>query len=248
MKLPVIRGLIDRRILVNFRVHPDVLSRLIPAPFRPKLVNGSGMAGVCMIRLKQTRPRFLPAFLGLTSENAAHRIAVEWEENGETKEGVFVPRRDTSSRINALVGGRLFPGIQNHASFMVEEHDDHYRVELKSDDQHTHLMVEGHLARELTPNSVFGTLNEASRFFELGSVGYSTASDPDKFDGIELHSFNWRVDPLEVLKVTSSFFDDRMLFPSGSVEFDSALLMRGIDHEWRGKSCLTATTKTGREP
>ena len=42
---PVIRGLIDRRILVNFRVVPDVLARLLPAPFRPKLVNSAGMAG-----------------------------------------------------------------------------------------------------------------------------------------------------------------------------------------------------------
>jgi hypothetical protein len=44
MQIPVIRGLIDRRILVNFRVDPDVLTRLLPIPFRPKLVNGC-MAG-----------------------------------------------------------------------------------------------------------------------------------------------------------------------------------------------------------
>ncbi len=65
MQIPVIRGLIDRRILVNFRVDADVLARLVPAPFRPKLVNGAGMAGVCLIRLKGIRPRFLPSFLGI---------------------------------------------------------------------------------------------------------------------------------------------------------------------------------------
>ena len=105
MQIPVIRGLIDRRILVNFRVNPDVLARVLPAPFRPKLVNGAGMAGVCLIRLKHIRPRFLPSFLGISSENAAHRIAVEWGDAGETKEGVFIPRRDTSSRLNTLLGG-----------------------------------------------------------------------------------------------------------------------------------------------
>src|ERR1700683_3947440 len=110
MQIPIIRGLIDRRILVNFRADSDVLARLLPAPFRPKLVNGMGMAGVCLIRLKSIRPRFLPAFLGISSENAAHRIAVEWDEDGETTEGVFIPRRDTSSRLNTLLGGRLFPG------------------------------------------------------------------------------------------------------------------------------------------
>jgi len=30
----------------------------------------------CLIRLKDIRPRFFPSFLGISSENAAHRIAV----------------------------------------------------------------------------------------------------------------------------------------------------------------------------
>ena len=57
MRIPVVRGLIDRRILVNYRVDPGVLSRILPRPFRPKLVNGTGVAGVCLIRLKHVRPR-----------------------------------------------------------------------------------------------------------------------------------------------------------------------------------------------
>lgn len=238
MQIPVIRGLIDRRILVNYRVQPDVLARLLPAPFRPKLVNGTGMAGVCLIRLKHVRPKFLPAFLGLSSENAAHRIAVEWDKNGETKEGVFVPRRDTSSRINTLLGGRLFPGMQSHASFQVQEHDDQFKVELTSDDQHTHLLVEGDAAKELPATSVFGSLVEASGFFERGSLGYSVTAKPGLFDGLELCSFNWHVRPLDVKNVESSYFENRELFPPGSVDFDCALLMQGIDHEWHGRDCL----------
>ena len=33
-------------------------------------------------------------------------------------------------------------------------------------------------------------------------------------------------------------FEDRALFPPGSVEFDCALLMRGIEHEWQGRGQL----------
>ena len=238
MQIPVIRGLIDRRILVNYRVQPDVLARLLPAPFRPKLVNGTGMAGVCLIRLKHVRPKFLPAFLGLSSENAAHRIAVEWDKDGETKEGVFVPRRDTSSRINTLLGGWLFPGMQSHAAFQVQEHGDHFRVELTSDDKHTHLLVEGQTAKELPRTSGFESLAEASGFFERGSLGYSVTAKPGQFDGLELCSFNWHVRPLDVKNVESSYFENRELFPPGSVDFDCALLMQGIDHEWQGRDCL----------
>ena len=236
MQIPVIRGLIDRRILVNYRVEAAVLAQLLPPPFRPKLVNGAGMAGVCLIRLKDIRPRFLPSFLAISSENAAHRIAVEWDQDGKTREGVFIPRRDTSSRLNTLVGGRLFPGVHHHATFQVQERDDRYRVELNSDDQHTHLLVEGHVSEELPPTSIFGSLKKASDFFERGSVGYSVTAQPDQFDGLELRSFNWQVQPLAVDKVESTFFEDRAFFPAGSVEFDCALLMRGVQHEvaWEG--------------
>ncbi len=240
MQIPVIRGLIDRRILVNFRVDAAVLARLLPAPFRPKLVNGAGMAGVCLIRLKDLRPRFLPPFLGVSSENAAHRIAVEWDDDGGIREGVFIPRRDTSSRLNTLAGGWLFPGVHHHAAFRVQEHDDRYRVELNSDDRRTHLLVEGRVAGGLPPTSTFGSLKEASDFFERGSLGYSVTAEPGQFDGLELRSFDWRVRPLAVERVESSFFGDRALFPPGSVEFDCALLMRGIEHEWHGRGRLCA--------
>jgi hypothetical protein len=240
MRIPVIRGVIDRRILVNYRVDPEVLSRLLPAPFRPKLVGGVGMAGVCLIRLTHVRPRLLPGWCGVSSENAAHRIAVEWDQDGAVREGVFIPRRDSSSRLNALVGGRLFPGVHHHARFEVEERDGLYRVRLDSDDRRTHLLVEGRVADALPPGSVFGSLAEASEFFRRGSLGYSVTRRPGEFDGLELRSFAWEVRPLAVERVESSFFGDRVLFPPGSAELDCALLMRGIDHEWHGRASLCA--------
>src|SRR6266508_3393522 len=86
-QLPVIRGVIDRRILVNFRCDASVLASLVPPPFRLKLVRGFGMAGICLIRLQRVGPRWLPGAFGLASENAAHRIAVEWDEAGDRREG-----------------------------------------------------------------------------------------------------------------------------------------------------------------
>src|SRR3954469_16093375 len=109
MRMPNIQGVIRRRLLVNFRVDPIVIQRQLPAPFRPKLQAGYAVAGVCLIRLEHIRPKHVPAAFGIHSENAAHRIAVTWEEGGVTREGVYIPRRDTSSLINRLAGGRLFP-------------------------------------------------------------------------------------------------------------------------------------------
>ena len=220
MRIPVVRGVIDRRILVNYRVDPDVLASVLPKPFRPQVVHGAGMAGVCLIRLKHVRPRWLPSFVGIASENAAHRIAVQWDEGGEQRTGVFIPRRDTSSRINALAGGRLFPGTHHHARFQVEEDHDHYRIVLDSDDGRTHLAVMGHLTVAFPETSIFDSLREASEFFEQGSVGYSATKQAGQFDGLELRSFTWDMQPLAIESVESSYFEDRTLFPPGSVEFD----------------------------
>src|SRR5262245_30770249 len=162
MRLPVLRGVIDRRILVNYRVDPAVLARNLPRPFRPKLHRGHGMVGICLIHLRKVRPRSLPAWVGVGSENAAHRTAVEWGEGDQVREGVYVCRRDTNSRLNAFAGGLLFPGIHSHARFTVQAADTHFEVALRSDDGATSVSVVGDVADELPAGSVFGSVAEAS--------------------------------------------------------------------------------------
>jgi hypothetical protein len=243
MKIPVVRGVIDRRILVNYQVDPGVLAPLLPAPFRPKLIHGVGMVGICLIRLMHVRPTFLPTWLGISSENAAHRTAVEWDENGTVREGVYIRRRDTNSRLNSLSGGRIFPGIHSHARFTVQEDADHFAVAIRSDDGVTSMSVRGHRTDNLPESSVFSSVAEASAFFQAGSLGYSATPDSTRFQGLELRCRNWHVEPLAVEAVHSSFFEDETLFPKGSIRFDCALLMRQIEHEWHGKDDLCCVSE-----
>lgn len=238
MRIPVIRGIIDRRVLVNFRVEPSVLSRVCPPPFRPQVINGFGIAGICLIRLKQIRPKVLPPWFGISSENAAHRVAVEWDVEGRTRTGVYIPRRDTSSRLNALAGGRIFPGVHHHARFDIRESEQTYHIVMDSDDGSANLTVDARIADGLPARSIFGSVAECSKFFEAGSLGYSPANSARLFDGLELRTDQWKVHPLEVTEVKSSFFDDHEVFPLGSVVFDNALLMRGIEHEWHSREVL----------
>lgn len=245
MRIPVVRGVIDRRILVNYSVDPDVLARTLPAPFRPKLHAGRGLAGICLIRLRGVRPRWLPSWLGVSSENAAHRTAVEWDEGGTVREGVYIRRRDSNSRFNALAGGRLFPGVHHHARFIVTETDTHFAVAVRSDDGAVRLSVAGDVTTGLPAGSVFGSLDEASAFFRGGSLGYSPARDGRTLQGLELQCDRWQVEPLAVTAVWSSVFDDGAVFPEGSVRFDCALLMRGIAHEWHGRNDLCCERPVG---
>src|SRR5439155_19935523 len=102
VRIPRVRGIIRRRLLVNFRLDPDVAQRQLPAPFRPKLHDGRAVAGICLIRLEEIRPRRFPRLAGFSSENAAHRFAVTWSDEGGEREGVYIPRRDSGSLMNQL--------------------------------------------------------------------------------------------------------------------------------------------------
>lgn len=249
MRIPTVRGVIERRILASYRVRPEALERVLPSPFRPKTIRGWGVAGICLIRLRNIRPWALPGFVGLSSENAAHRIAVEWDRDGQTLEGVYIPRRDTSSRLNTFLGGRFFPGEHHLARFRVQEGEGRYSVEVDAEDGGMHVAVVGKLANGLPTDSIFESLGEASAFFERGSLGYSVTAREGEYDGLELKTSTWGVRPLEVERIESSFFDDPQRFPSGAAEFDCALLMQDVDHEWHGRAsiCCPSTIMAGRE-
>lgn len=229
MKIPTIEGVIDRRILINFTVDEEALKKFLPQPFRPKLVQGKGLAGICLIRLKNIRPFGLPGFLGIGSENAAHRIAVEWIENGQIKSGVYVPRRDTNSFLNHWAGGRIFPGVHHRAKFDVQESENNYKLNIVSDDNNI-ISISAMQTKDFSATSIFQNLETASEFFKTGSIGFS----PNKsgYDGLELKTLSWQVEPLFVDNVKSSFFENEKVFPKGSVHFDNALLMRNIKHKW----------------
>jgi hypothetical protein len=237
-RVPNIHGLIRRRLLVNYRVDPAVIQRQLPSRFRPKLHDGYAIAGICLIRLENIRPKLVPKPFGISSENAAHRVAVTWEDETGSHEGVYVPRRDTASLINRLAGGRLFPGEHHRAKFQVRERDNHIDLRVRSADRLINVELSATLSADIGAGSCFKSIAEASAFFECGSVGYSATSDKRKLDGMVLKTYEWKVEPLTVERVYSSYFTDTSIFPAGSASFDCALIMRNIRHEWHAADDL----------
>ncbi|MEA2329215.1 MAG: hypothetical protein QOE68_4174, partial [Thermoanaerobaculia bacterium] len=173
-----------------------------------------------------------PKLFGISSENAAHRIAVTWGD----REGVYIPRRDSGSLVNQIAGGRLFPGEHHRAHFRVVESNDRVELHMKSADGVVEIDVAGTVTDALPASSRFDSVAQASAFFEPGSLGYSATAGGTHLDGIILKTLNWSVEPLSVEYVSSTFFTDTSSFPAGSVEFDCALLMRNIEHEWHAAS------------
>ena len=242
MRIPTIKGLIRRRILANFRADPEVTGRILPSAFRPKLHAGNAIVGICLIRLESIRPIGIPGFLGISSENAAHRIAVLLtDEKGEEKEGVYIARRDTSSLFNHMTGGRFFPGEHSRARFEVAFERRVLDFKMESADGISKISIKGNKTGSFSKDSCFRNLGEASDFFKGGSTGYSVTQDPCRLDGVVLATKKWEVTPLEVSEIHSTYYSDENRFPAGSIRFDNALLMENIEHEWHGAEDMAVT-------
>lgn len=222
--LPRLRGVIERRILLNFAVDPGRVEPLLPAGFRPQLVGGRAIAGACLIRLGNLRPAGLPAWVGLRSENAALRVAVLRDGPDGPEPGVWVPERMTGSRLVAW-GDRLFPAGQRQARFDVREGGGRYRVDVGG-----RVSVDASESDALEPGSVFADHAEASAFFRDAPVGHSPGPG-GRPTGIRLCVDDWASRPLRVDRATVRCGLSGLELTAD--EYDHALLMTDVPHEWR---------------
>jgi len=229
--VPAMAATIAHRVLVNYRVDPDVARSLLPRGLRPQLVAGSAVAGVCLIHLTAVRPAWLAPAIGHRSRNAAHRIAVEWDAADGPRTGVYIPRRHSSSRLVRLVGGRVFPGTHSSAAVSFDATRDDLAVRVDASD--LHLRVAGRRGAGIPFHSrLFESLDDASAFFRKDAVGWSPTRS-GTLEGLRLDTDAWRVEPLAVTDLASSFFDT---LPAGAAEFDHTLLMHDVPTRWSGVS------------
>jgi hypothetical protein len=232
MELPVLNGIIDRRILINYRVKPEVVQALLPSHLEPITVNGYASAGICLLRLKNIGVKYSPSFMRITSENAAHRFLVKYFDGDKLVHGVYIPRRDTDSMLNVMLAGKLFSWPHYTALFEVAEANGIYSVKMRSKDDHSTLQVDARVTDTFPTGSMFDSIDHASGCFHNCSVGVSPSSKPGIFKTIRLKTKTWAVKPLKIRFLKSSYFENQSLFPAGTIVFDNALLMEGIAHEW----------------
>jgi hypothetical protein len=234
-----LRSVVERRLLVNYRVDPEYAATRLPAGLRPRTVRGWAVAGICLLRLGQVRPSVLPVTgWGLGSENAAHRCAVEWDTPTGPATGVYIGRRDSGSLLNVLAGGRVFPGEHARASFEVAETDTTMHVRYTTADRSTHVDVAGTIRPDgwWHGSELFDSFAAASEFFRQGSDGYSPRRKGG-LDGIRLRCDDWRLRPFAVERATSSVYDN---YPAGAATLDCALVMTNMPAQWRSLPDLAA--------
>lgn len=221
-----------RRVLLNFRCEPSVARRLVPEPLEIAMQNGAAIVGVCLIRLERLRPKGMPALFVMAAENMAHRIAIRYPAADVMKDGVFIWRRETDRIMMSLLGGRLFPGVQQSADFEVVDNKDVLTMTVLTKHHETDVSFVAKPTSGWKATPAFATFGDASDFLRRGDCGFSCALNGERLEGMRLRTLRWLMTPLAASEVSSAFYENEEKFPRGSVEFDSALLMRGVPHEW----------------
>jgi hypothetical protein len=232
MRLPELAGVIERRLLVSYAVDPAIVEELLPAGLRPHLVQGKAVAGVCLIRMGALRPAFLKLPVGWRGENAAQRIAVEYEDaSGTLRTGVYVPERFSSSYLPVLAGGRFFPGRQRKATFSVAEGPGLIAVGFQADgEESTAVSVAVEPAQTFT-SALFPNLESVSAFYRESAVAWSPGLEATApAEGLELSTDAWAVRPAHVIDLQNSWLDG---FSAAEVTFDHALIMQQVPVQWR---------------
>lgn len=217
-----VRAQLRRRLLISYRVDPEVAASLLPAGFRPRIIDGSAVAGVCVLGLESVRPSWSSSRWGLRSENAAHRIAVEWDGPDGVEQGVFIFERHSSAWHPVLFGGRLFPGVHRRARFRIEESGDRYAFTMEAAGHSLTADVE--VVGEWS-STLFASIDEASDFYRSGRVGWSPARDRRRVEPVALASDTWKVEGARLHHLRSSFFE---ALPAGAAVFDSVVVMRDL--------------------
>ena len=218
MRFAPVRGVIERRLIVIYRLDPKVAKELLPPPWQARLIGGYAVAGIALAHLGRLRPAGLPPVAGLARESVTHGIAVEWESSRSLHNGVFVTHHDSA----AAGRGRL----RRASRFTVDERTDGLRVTYTGRDRTVRVDVDVSLVASLEGSALFPDVRAAMRFLELDSSGGAAWGPPRK--GLRLSAADRSIGAARVLSATSTVFANTSVFPPGSVHLDSALLMRDL--------------------
>lgn len=228
---PAVRGIVERRLLVNYRVDLGRLDAILSKPFRGREVGESGMGigSICLTRVENARPRFAPGFLGIPVETATHRVYARVEGGGE--HCVYVPRRDVSSGFHAFVMGSLLPMEFDRGEFRTEERGIERLIQVDGGNEVVGVLFQETERDEVKEDSVFYSLESASVFLCEGGVEYGMSGDV--YSGIETCLQENDLKPVEVKDEQSSYFGKM------GGEFDSAFRMEEVEHVWEPRRSST---------
>jgi hypothetical protein len=218
-----LRGPIGCRLVVLYRVAPDALVPLMPEGMRVDPYKGYAVAGLCYThRVRGEGPWWSnPPSQG--GDMLSLRILAELDTTSGPRPALWIPRRETSSRLSARFAGALLRGEHHSCRAELEQGDSTLELRVHAGDVEE-LYLRAELAGGLE-GSLFAHPREAEQV--LGESRLVRPKSPidalaGESDDLGLGTGQVSAEPLLVRELRARPFDDRELFTEGSATFDSA--------------------------
>lgn len=226
-------GVLENTVLLNFRTDAEVLRRLLPSPFEPRLVDGYGLVGILLFTMKDLTCETTMGFPSPPSDHVLYRIAVSWKQGGRTFHGMYLLRHEVNTRLPVRQRRRgLFPV----AGIPVRWHKGSVSSSIEwtlKNKAKTKLHMKAKISSSFSGGSVFRSLEEASDFFATERAAIAPRFQKSIFSNTHFLPLQWPVQPLFVQKLTTDVDQLHNLFPQGQIFFDSGLIWPKIPCKWQ---------------
>ncbi len=220
------QGLVESRVMINYKVELSVLRQRLPRPFRPRSVSGYGMAGFDLFRLAPTGLwRRKPSLL------AVHRIEAEADFEGSRLAGAYVLRCDVPPGLRSRAFRAFFPHVMHTARLHWEETEAGQHLLRIGREQEPWIQVRAHEGKRFPFDSVMGELETASNFFAKSQVWFAPRYSHTLFEQRRWAFSPWEVQPLLIDGLEAPYFRKIMRFPKGAYFFDHALLLKNLHYQ-----------------
>lgn len=231
MQIFTVRANLDRVILLVYRLQPDAIQPLLPATMKLRTLAGHAFGGVLLARRRDLRTRLVRAAWEGT-QFAVHYLNVVDAQKQRSCYGTYVIRRDTTSRLNALLAPCGPRSRLHHASFRVAETGPTIDLEATGDDRQMHLHIAGHLAAHLSPHSVFLNTDQACSFLRDGLIRLGIVVRHQQTPPAHPANGRCRLVPMHLERFESSVFDSGPLSTETACHLDSAFWLQDVEHTW----------------
>lgn len=226
-------GILEDTVLLNFRTDPNVLKRLLPAPFVPRLVDGYGLVGILMFKMRDLACETNMGLPSPPSDHVLYRVAVSWQQGTRTHHGMYLLRHEVNTRLPVRQRKRgLFPVAAQPVRWHKAPEAGKFEWSLQTRNR-TRLKVQARLAAYFPPGSVFDSLDQASVFFQKERAAIAPRFQKSVFANTRFLPLNWAVKPLFIESLQTDMDQLGNLFPKGHIFFDSGLIWPQIPCKWQ---------------
>jgi hypothetical protein len=207
-------------VLLLWRADPACLVARLPPGAQPLAQRGSGWVAISVGRSEPLRGRFLPRAFPGSADHLALRIAATFDELGESVPGWWTVRHDTSSWIEARLGGTARLAAWRRAAFKLTE--DAWQLEASVCSGTSEALYLRARTSPVLRGSAFPSAREAQEFLtSTRCVRPHPVFDSDT-GAEDLLRGACAPEPLAVFELRCALVDDGSLFPRGALQADSA--------------------------